>query len=332
MSCSRSRIYQLLNQGLHHWTNEQPYEAHEPWEEAWKLRTAERPLFQGLIHIAAAAIKSKHNNAYGFDVHTTKACKRFSALIKEQKTMLGLNLVEIHNQIATAKVVGHVSKANMTAIPPRSYQSGILYLHGLASGPKSNKAKLFKQALSEHYPIRIPDLNSPSFTELTITRALNTLEGLLFEKTIIVGSSLGGYLAALLSLRHSQKIEALVLMAPAFDIKTQLTRYFGLNEMKRWEETQSRIFDHYTYNRKLPLKYNFIADCENHPFYPKLTKQTYILGALNDEIISIDSIHKAIYISETNKIQLTLTEDDHSLSNSVNLAIEATKSFAKAHF
>ena len=96
-----------------------------------------------------------------------------------------------------------------------------IYLHGLASSPNSKKALAFKKAFEkENAPLLVPDLENGDFENLTISGQLKIIENLLKNKTKrhfgIVGSSLGGYLAALTAERN-QSVCAIYLMAPAFE-------------------------------------------------------------------------------------------------------------------
>ncbi|HUE31238.1 MAG TPA: YqiA/YcfP family alpha/beta fold hydrolase, partial [Verrucomicrobiae bacterium] len=91
------------------------------------------------------------------------------------------------------------------------------YLHGFASGPGSTKAQFFRARLAEHgVALEIPDL-APDFTHMTVTGMLATVEAILARgPVVLLGSSLGGYLAALAAARRPDHVPGLVLFAPAF--------------------------------------------------------------------------------------------------------------------
>jgi predicted metal-dependent hydrolase len=53
---------EALARGIELFNRGQPYEAHEAWEERWVMLprdSPERALLQGLIHLAAAALKAR---------------------------------------------------------------------------------------------------------------------------------------------------------------------------------------------------------------------------------------------------------------------------------
>ncbi|MEW6273470.1 MAG: YqiA/YcfP family alpha/beta fold hydrolase [Thermodesulfobacteriota bacterium] len=96
-------------------------------------------------------------------------------------------------------------------------KSQIAYLHGFVSGPGSTKAQFFHARLAAlGVELAIPDL-APDFGRMTIGSELAVVEELLdaAPQTILLGSSLGGYLAALAAERHPERVPGLVLLAPA---------------------------------------------------------------------------------------------------------------------
>ena len=92
----------------------------------------------------------------------------------------------------------------------------VVYLHGFASSPHSSKAQFFRRRFAEHgVPMEIPILDEGRFEELTVTGQLAVIDRAVGEEpAILIGSSLGGYLAALYASRHPSQIEKLVLLAP----------------------------------------------------------------------------------------------------------------------
>lgn len=84
----------------------------------------------------------------------------------------------------------------------------IMFFHGLESGPHGRKY----HALSEHF-----DVESPDFQGMGIDERLAKATELTTGETdlIVVGSSFGGLLAALLYARHPERFFSYVLAAPA---------------------------------------------------------------------------------------------------------------------
>src|SRR5271154_694422 len=121
----------------------------------------------------------------------------------------------------------------------------ILYLHGFASGPASKKARYFSQRLAEcGVTLEVPDLAEGDFENLTVTRQLSVVERVCAKQPVfLMGSSLGGYLAALYAARHPE-VEKLVLLAPAFSFVTRWPEGLGESKMEEWKHTGSmQVFD-----------------------------------------------------------------------------------------
>jgi len=95
----------------------------------------------------------------------------------------------------------------------------LVYLHGFASGPGGSKG-LHCRAWAEARAIgfHAPDLNLPDFEHLTITAQVAAVEALvrgLAEPPVVVGSSMGGLVAAAAAHRGTP-MAGLILLAPAF--------------------------------------------------------------------------------------------------------------------
>ena len=77
----------------------------------------------------------------------------------------------------------------------------LLYLHGFASGPQSFKAQRFLHHLQRRgLALEVPALDEGDFEHLTLSRQLALVERLTRAAPrphVLIGSSMGGYLALL---------------------------------------------------------------------------------------------------------------------------------------
>lgn len=95
----------------------------------------------------------------------------------------------------------------------------LVYLHGFASGPRGAKGEHCRLwAAARNIPFLAPDLNLPAFETLTVSAQVEAVEALLRtlpEPPVVVGSSLGGLVAAAVAHRGAA-LAGLILLAPAF--------------------------------------------------------------------------------------------------------------------
>ena len=109
----------------------------------------------------------------------------------------------------------------------------IVYLHGFASTPLSTKAQFFKRHFAAA-DFEIPQLDKGNFETLTVTSQLQVVDQAVHsDPVILMGSSLGGYLAALYASRHAN-VERLVLLAPAFEFPARWRQRFSGAEFEEW--------------------------------------------------------------------------------------------------
>ena len=136
-----------------------------------------------------------------------------------------------------------------------------LYLHGFASSSRSSKGMFLANRFAElGVEVVLPALDEGVFEELTITRQLQFIARVAarMRPSIMSGSSLGGYLAALHAAREPVTAPALVLLAPAFDFARRLSRRLG-PQMEAWQRNGTLAFHHYGLGREAPLAYRFFS-------------------------------------------------------------------------
>jgi len=194
-----------------------------------------------------------------------------------------------------------------------------LYLHGFASSPFSKKAQYLQQCfLESKININIIDLNNQDFSHLTLTRQINQVASY-FKldnqiKFRIIGSSFGGLTTLWLAEKYPQKIDSIILLAPAFNFKNQWLPKLSTEALKQWQDQGYLSVYYYGEKRELPLHYQFLVDLNqyndqelNQPI------STLILHGINDETISINASRE--YSKNRSWVNLVELESDHSLTN-----------------
>jgi len=123
----------------------------------------------------------------------------------------------------------------------------ILYLHGFASGPDSYKGRAFEDYLAARsYSVRRLDLRVPDRDHLRISAMVALTQQAADEhrQVALIGSSLGGLVAAYVAAHHPRVLGG-VLMAPAFGFAERWARSFGPRGLERWRSgIPLRVPDH----------------------------------------------------------------------------------------
>jgi pimeloyl-ACP methyl ester carboxylesterase len=204
-----------------------------------------------------------------------------------------------------------------------------VYLHGFASSPQSSKAQYFRKQFEEKgLTLEIPALDGGDFTHLTITGQLRIVDAAVAvtdQPTVLLGSSLGGYLAALYAARHPLAIAKLVLLAPAFQFPRRWHERHSPEELERWRRDGSAPVFHYGYNREVPLSYQIMEDSQNYEDEPEFAQPALVLHGTRDPIVPA-SISTG-YASRHLNVTLRLFDSGHELTDVLQGLWEETAGF-----
>jgi uncharacterized protein len=204
--------------------------------------------------------------------------------------------------------------------------SRVLYLHGFASGPKSRKASFFIHQLSKlNIPVEVPDLSEARFEDLTITGQLNVIQRMLGDKpAILIGSSLGGYLAALCAAQYKQ-VTKLVLLAPAFRFYDLWVNQLGAEGMKRWQTEGSLSVFHYAEERERAIGYQLIEDARQYNPFPDFQQPAIIFHGNQDYTVPVDvSIE---FVATHPNAELVRMDSGHELTDVLDAIWQKTQPF-----
>jgi pimeloyl-ACP methyl ester carboxylesterase len=166
--------------------------------------------------------------------------------------------------------------------------SRILYLHGFASGPSSSKARFFADRFrASGTAIEIPDLTAGDFEHLTITSQLAVIErAAAGEAVSLMGSSMGGYLAALYAARHPE-VPRVVLLAPAFCFAQRWPELLGRDKFDEWQRTGQLEVFHYARGGPARLSFALMEDAVQYPAYPEFRQPALIFHGANDDQVPV---------------------------------------------
>jgi len=165
----------------------------------------------------------------------------------------------------------------------------IYYIHGYLSSPDSTKGALFKQKLNAR-AIRYRDCKPE---ELIIAECLKKIKKEIEkdDEVILIGSSLGGFLAAKTALENSD-IKQIILLNPAI-IPTNLDLSF-------FKEMPKQIL--------LDMQ-------DKNLFQKKIKSEIYIIIGTKDELIPLKWTIEFAVSQETT---IRFLNDDHSFTNNIN--------------
>jgi pimeloyl-ACP methyl ester carboxylesterase len=193
----------------------------------------------------------------------------------------------------------------------------LFYLHGFASSPKSTKVGYFRERLAEHgIDLRCPDFNQPDFSTLTMTRMLDQLGAELTafgdQPATLFGSSLGGTLAILAAERFPQRVDRLVLMAPAVMFAKPGHHLLPPERVDEWRRRGSLPFFHYADGAELELDVAFYEDSLRYDAFDAVVRQpALIFQGLHDA--SVDYRTVEAFARTRANVTLSLLDDDHQL-------------------
>ncbi len=208
--------------------------------------------------------------------------------------------------------------------------SRIIYLHGFASGPTSKKAQFFRERFAQlGIGLEIPDLAGGQFEKLTITGQLQVIERVSRgEPVSLIGSSMGGYLAALYAARHPE-VEKLVLMAPAFCFARRWPETLGKPAMEDWKRTGVLKVFHYGEGRDTLLSYQLIEDGSQFEDYPQVRQPALVFQGRNDSVVLPEFSEN--FARQHPKATLRLMASDHELLNVLDDMWIETEQFLFGH-
>ena len=169
-----------------------------------------------------------------------------------------------------------------------------LYVHGWGVGPEGAKCRLMRQHLPGE-TVHAFNWHVPSYAETTTTRALEELVTCM--KAVgatwnVVGSSQGGYLAALLAQQNPELVQRLLLLAPSFD---SFAGWVGLVQKQHPEWVPGTQCEpppplgpyNNTDDGSGGIGYAFVEDLRRYPPHPVVRCPAVVVHGLNDEEVDV---------------------------------------------
>jgi uncharacterized protein len=202
-----------------------------------------------------------------------------------------------------------------------------VYLHGFASSPGSRKARFFGERFRElGIGLEIPDMAEGDFRNLTLTAQLNVIAQVARDQPVsLIGSSMGGYLAALYAARHPGNVEKLVLLAPAFSFTSRWPQLLGEPAMEQWKRSNTLKVFHYSEGREVELGYQLVEDAEQYEAYPEVEQPVLIFHGRRDTVVPPE--FSVAFAERHPNARLRPLDSDHELTNVLDTMWIETEEF-----
>lgn len=196
------------------------------------------------------------------------------------------------------------------------------YLHGFASSARSSKAAFLGARLrAVGVDLHTPDLNEPDFRTLTITRMVGqvaaAVDALGGAPVTLIGSSLGAFVAVQAALTRRQRVERLVLLAPALDFGAGRGQAPGGASVEAWRAAGELKVFHYGYGRLMSVHYELYADaCRYDCLAAELPMPVQVFQGTRDDVVDPEGVQR--WAAARSNVELQLLDDDHQLAASLD--------------
>jgi pimeloyl-ACP methyl ester carboxylesterase len=199
----------------------------------------------------------------------------------------------------------------------------VLYLHGFGSSASSSKATFFGKKLREEAGITLetPDLNEPDFSTLTVTRMVDQVVRMLdaapeADRTVLIGSSLGAFVAVQMAVARPDLVHRLILLAPALDFSDSGLRGPGGADVAEWKRNGSLSVFHHGYGRMMPIHYGLYEDARRYnAMHARIDTPTLVFQGRGDT--AVDPVTVEQWSRAQPNVELHMLDDDHQLTASV---------------
>lgn len=196
-----------------------------------------------------------------------------------------------------------------------------LYLHDFGSSPASRKARFFQQRCDlAGLPLAVPDLNVPSFAEITVAAMLERIDEVVADgppgSTVgLIGSGLGGLMALLSAGRH-ESVRRLLLLAPATSLFRRHFLGIGRAGVRRWEQVGYHEFHHFATGGAIRVGSAFVRDARTYD-ENRLGLGVPVTIVHGTRDVTVDPHLSVLYARAHRRYTtLHLVDDDHSLLTS----------------
>ncbi len=219
------------------------------------------------------------------------------------------------------------------------------YLHGFASSANSHKGTELRQRLATiKIDLELPDLNRPSFRELTIDAALEAIDELdaagepdahgQRPRWRFVGSSMGGFLAARWAQLHPERVDRLILLCPGFGLPERWPEILGAEVFAQWRKAGALHMPD-GQGKMVAVHWGFVESAERQPKFPEVPCPTTIIHGRADEVVPVavsrEYVEHMRGVTNPPPLELIEVDDDHGLVASLDLIEHRCRTWLVKH-
>ncbi|WP_215843838.1 alpha/beta hydrolase [Acidithiobacillus montserratensis] len=165
----------------------------------------------------------------------------------------------------------HASGERLSGLIHENHQDPVgIFLPGFASNMQGSKSRMLAAYARQQdwswvrFDPRGVGRSDGVFEKLTLSRYLEDLHLVLQmlenRPVILVGSSMGGWLATIAATRWPERVRALLLIAPAFNFIQTLFQTLSPEDQQHWQDNNLRCWqDHYGLG-ELRMHFDLVAD------------------------------------------------------------------------
>jgi uncharacterized protein len=197
-----------------------------------------------------------------------------------------------------------------------------VYLHGFGSSPTSAKAVALQAAFARaNVSLATPNVAVPTFATMTITAALEVIAGedatarTLGQRLALIGSSMGGWMASLYAARHPERLAAMVLLCPGFEMTERFRGLLHERGMRRWKNRGSIAYPDAD-NKLTALHYGLFEDAARYEAMPAPPEvPVTIVHGRADDVVPVEVSRR--YVERFPAVELVEVDDDHRLQGAL---------------
>ncbi len=203
-----------------------------------------------------------------------------------------------------------------------------VFVHGFRSSCQGERSiTLARHAAARDYPwlrfdLRGHGASDGKFADFRLSHAVTDLEAVLNwlgdREIVLVGSSMGGWLAVLAALQHPHQVRGLLLIAPAFNF---IQYYFGAlpaAELATWRKNGSRVFRDLYSGESFSLEFGIVEDAMRYDVLNapvRLRCPVDVLHGERDEVIPAAVSREFCRLVSAPHMEVTIVPGgDHCLS------------------